>query len=277
MSEKPKPHDRSKAILRLLTAHQALSFSALKHLMKPEPTGKQLQEALSILKRKKVVERMHFGYFASASYYRIAEPYNSNLGVGQIHWSNLIHNDACALTTESLRVKFPDAQFISESRVAKCEQLRSVLGFSEGMRDALPDVLMILPSRKPSRRSTHIALEIERTVKSGKRIKHKLKHYGARTRLDGVAYLAPDPGVLSVISSHYQMLVANQANRISHYKHHFLLTALHPTTRELEIREVKNSIAEAVSIEHWIQRLRSTEMFERRDSTFFGTGGRVPE
>jgi hypothetical protein len=277
MSGKPRPNDRSKSILRLLTTHQALSFSALKHLMKPEPTGKQLQEALSVLKKRKVVERMHFGYFASASYYRIAEPFASTLGIRQIHWSNLIHNDACALTTELLRAQFPDAQFIPESRVSKCEQLRSVLGFCDGMKDVLPDVLMVLPSPEPSKRPTHIALEIERTVKSSKRIKHKLKHYGARTRLDGMAYLAPDAGVLSVINTHYRTLVSNQASRISHYKYHFMLTALYPTTRNLEIRETRNSNEEPVSIERWIQKLRTTEMSERSDSAFFGTGGRVPE
>lgn len=267
---------RGNEVIRLLAVHEALSFGAIRRLIEPPMTEKRLHCAIRALVEKRIVARRPFAlYGGTAMFYEIAEPFRGDLNIGKVHATMLMHNDIGGLTIEALRREFPSAQFVTERYIPKNAHLRNVMRYHGGARDALPDILMVLPGRD-GRRDTYIALEIERFSKCTKRLLHKLGRYGARTVIDGVAYLAPDNNILKAVTDRYQIMIANKATRIRHYKDHFLVTCQHPTKKTLEFKDPRNAAGEPVSLIDWIHKLSSTQMSERSDRAWLGPGGVPP-
>lgn len=267
---------RGDEVLRLLATHEALSFGALRSLTEPPITEKKLRLALSRLSKKQIITRRRFDQFGgTAMFYEIAEPFRSDLNLGKVHSSMLMHNDVCALTVETLRRVFRHTSFVTEFKIPKDPSLVHVMKYQKGVRDSLPDILMVIPD-KTAQRSTFIAFEIERFTKSTKRLMRKLRRYGAGTLLDGVVYLAPERNILRVVADRYKLVVAEKAARIRHYKEHFLVTAGHPTKQMLGFKDPQNALGEAISLIDWIHRLSSTSMSERSDRAFLAGGGARP-
>ncbi len=148
--------------------------------------------------------------------------------------------------------------------------------FKKGTYDTLPDVLMILPS-ETGPEPTYIAVEVERSVKSVKRLAKKFSKYALRTKLDGVIYLSEDDNVLRTLSDRYQTDIAPTGLRVRHYKDHFLLTASCPTKQVFDLGNLRNSLNAPVSLNRWMHLLTTTPMLKRREIAFLESGGVRPD
>lgn len=263
--------------MRLLVRHEALSFGALRALMVPVISEKRLRDVLSRLIKRHLVRRRLFSLFGgSAVFFEIAEPFRSGLNIAPVHSSLLIHNDSCSLAVELLGREFPAASFVREHAIPRDEVLRTVMKFKKDTRDMLPDILMILPS-KTGQEPIYIAVEIERSVKSVKRLVKKFSKYALRTKLDGVIYLSEDDGVLTTLSDRYQTDIAPTGQRVRHYKDHFFLTARCPTKHVFDLGNLRNSVNTPVSLRQWIHLLTTTPMLKRREIAFLNSGGVRPD
>jgi hypothetical protein len=276
MSESPIPCSRSDAVVRLLGAHEALSFGALRTLIVPAISEKRLRTVLTRLIAGRVVKRRLFNLCGGrASYFEVADPLRSDRGIGTVHNSLLMHNDLCAFAAETLQRMFPGAVCVREHAIPTCAQLRSVMRYKPKSRDSLPDILLVLPAQ-PGGCAAFVAVEIERSVKSSKRLLKKFHKYASRTSLDGVLYLSEDEGVLTALRQRYQSEVAGQARRVGHYKNHFLLTAACPTKQRLEIAQARTSSNSAMSLTEWMRVLTSVKLPDRRDEHFYCRGDDRP-
>ncbi len=272
-----RPNVRGAELMRLLGRHEALSFGALQVLMVPAISEKRLRDVLSRLIKRRLVRRRLFNLLGgSAVFFEIAEPFRSSLGIAPVHSSLLIHNESCSLAVELLSRKFPAARFVRERAIPRNEVLRTVMKFKKGTYDTLPDVLMILPS-ETGPEPIYIAVEIERSIKSVKRLVKKFSKYAIRTKLDGVIYLSEDDGVLTSLAGRYQADIVPTGLRVKHYKDHFFLTASCPTKQVFELGNLRNSVNASVSLSRWMHLLRTTPMLKRREIAFLDSGGVRPD
>ncbi len=267
------PNIRGEQVIRLLTIHGALSFGALRQILTPPITEKRLRDVLArLVKSGMIRRRLIHQDGGSASYYDIAEPHRSDLGLPTVHSFLLTHNDLCVLAVELLRKSFPEANYVREHDIPRTKEYRNVMKYENGTRDALPDMLMVIRPHA-NEGATYIAIEIERSTKSTKRLLKKFSKYGARTLLDGIIYLSEDLRVLSALTSRYQAGGAGRALRVRHYKDHFFLVAGCPTKRLFEVSNPRNSLDRPVSLISWIHTLATTPMAKRRDAAFPDSGG----
>lgn len=273
MTAATRPNIRGEQVIRLLTIHGALSFGALRRILNPPITEKRLRDVLARLVKSGLIRRrLIHQNGGSASYYDIAEPQRSDLCLPTVHSFLLTHNDLCALAVELLRKSFPEASYVREHDIPRTKEHRNVMKYENGTRDALPDVLMVVPPHA-SGGATYIAVEIERSTKSTKRLLKKFSKYGTRTLLDGVLYLSEDVRVLSALASRYQLSAAHRSLRVRHYKDHFFMVAGCPTKQLLEFSNPRTSLNRPVSLHSWIHTLVSTPMSKRRDAAFPDSGG----
>jgi hypothetical protein len=272
-----RPNVRGAELMRLLVKHEALSFGGLQTLMAPTITEKRLRDVLARLIKRRLVRRRLFNLFGgSAVFFEIAEPIRSDLHIASVHSSLLIHNESCSLSVERLGRGFPSARFVREHAIPRDEVLRTVMKFKKGTYDTLPDVLMILPS-ETGPEPIYIAVEIERSVKSVKRLVRKFSKFALRTKLDGVIYLSEDEGVLTTLAARYQKDIAPSGLRVKHYRDHFFLTASCPTKQVFELENLRNSVNAPVSLKDWMRLLATTPMLKRRENAFLDSGGVRPD
>jgi hypothetical protein len=259
---------RAEEILKLLVTHEALSFPALRALMPNPVSDSRLRKLLDGLVREGSVRKRLFklstGHFA---FFEPGEHPGQNSGPGSIHSSRLIHNDLCAFAAETLRRQYPTSVCVREHEIPRHEKLREVMRYLPGSRDSLPDLLLLVPTDHPSG-PVFVAVEIERSAKSSKRIQQKLYKYAARTRLDGVIYLSEEPRVLATMRLRYSKDIASRARRVSHYRTHFLITAHCPTKHLLDFANARNSMDAPVSLADWMRLLSTKSMSDRRDLVF---------
>jgi hypothetical protein len=255
-------------IVQLLGKHEALSFGALRALVVPDISETRLRTVLNRLIKGGVVNRRLFNHCGGrASFFEIAEPLRSDRGIGSVHNALLIHNDLCAFAAEALQRLIPDAVCIREYAIPTSSQLQRVMNYQPKARDSLPDILLVVPAQ-PGGRTAYVAVEIERSVKSFKRLLKKFHKYSSKTSLDGVLYLSEKDGVLATLRQRYHFEVANRAKRVGHYKSSFFLTAVCPSTQKLELRHARTSADACVSIKEWMRVLATVELPDRRDELF---------
>lgn len=267
---------RADEVIRLLAAHEALSLGALQALVVPAISEARLRKVLSGLVQEGVVNRrlFHLGG-GKAVFFEIADPLRSDRGIGSVHNSLLIHNDLCAFAVEALQRMHPEAICVREYSIPRSKALCDIMNYEEKSRDSLPDILMALPGEVGGK-PVFIAVEIERSVKSTKRLLKKFGKYASRTCLDGVLYLSDDERVLSALRQRYQDGMAGRALRISHYKENFFVTAACPSKQVLRFERAQNSAGTPVSLTDWTRGLRRTSLLERRDESSWPWGGVRP-
>lgn len=275
MESTQRPNVRGKEVLRLLTTHEALSFGALQALMRPAISARRLRDVLGRLSKSRLIRQRLFKLNdGSASFYEIAEPFRSEIGISPIHSSLLTHNDSCSFTASLLMEEFPEARLFREHCIPRNDELREAMQYERKTPDSLPDILIALPTTHRTRKAM-IAVEIERSKKSTARMLKKIRKYAFRTRLDGVFYVSEDQAVLEAINARYRQSTHAESNRIGHYRDHFLITGKCPTRQNLAFMDVSNSAGKPVSLIDWIRTLITVEKDDRRDATFFEVGPRL--
>jgi hypothetical protein len=276
MTSKIISPERAMNVVRLLELHDTLSIGALHKMMDSPISSVQLRKIVAAMLKEGMLKRRHFQFFGgSQSFYQLARTDSSRSFHPGVSNARLIHNDLCAFAAEVLRRTCPKAIIVRERAILQSKTLKSLLHFSDDYDDALPDVMMVIPSESGVQ-PIYVAVEVERSLKSNRRINKKFDKYASKTGLDAVIYLSESNCVLNGLRQRYLKRVANRAKRISHYKHHFFMTALAPTRQTLAITGMKNANGDAVSLKHWLQGLSRLPLPLRRDGVAHQWSGVAP-
>lgn len=251
--------------MTLLAEHGPMSTFGLLAVIHPTIQRKQLNKALKRLIDKKIVQKRFDKMFGDRGvFYELSEDYRHGHPGGRVEF---LHNQASSLVIERYKRLFPDMEFVRDYRYEGHAGVRKTLLSDVKDRESIPDFMMITTSKTDSQPIT-IGVEIERFHKSRTRIVQKLNKLARGTKLDGLIYLCPGGSLSHRIELIFESRILQRADRISDYGQHFLLLSedLDPPT--YEIKAVRNTSDQLVSLEKWVQVLRETKLHSRRDSDF---------
>lgn len=128
-------------------------------------------------------------------------------------------------------------------------------------------MILFVPRRNRSGQIA-VAVEVERHVKSDKRLRAKLAKYASRSLLDGLIYICERDAILERLRQVYFSPSMGRLQRIQHYHENFFLFAYSNAYRfDGDIR-MRNAGLHDVWLQMWITHLASTIREDRRDKTF---------
>ncbi len=280
MAKKIGMHQRAKQILQLLKIHGPLSCKSLMQMIEPTIANRKLREALQRLRKRKLIEKRFERIFGGRGvFYNLAQSDESltelsnYLGITvyelkQPHFSHrvLIHSEYCALWTHVLSKMFPEAQIVRDFEFQNSSDAEKIMLASARELDLHPDLLLVFP-KTDAQEEVAIAVEIERTPKTVKRLKHKLKKYANGTHVDGVIYLCDTEQIKNSIARVYESKSLQQSKRIGHYSENFLLFGNALSIHTEPFAEMFNSRFKTVFLPAWVSYLQETRFNSRRDST----------
>jgi hypothetical protein len=265
-------------IRRALKDCSPTTIDMLHQLIKPQIPKKNLRQALGILRRKGEVDMLvgshqtFYYQFSQALPVRkkLAKDLNcdpNDLIQPLLRRQDWFHNQWCQLWSGIIKQAFPDVQIIREHDIGSNEIAREVLLVNERDIDLLPDFLVMFPQTEKSE-AVSIAFEIERTRKSDKRILRKFRKYLNETKIDGLIYICDSGRLSETIRMLYQEKLLANAYRVKHYGDHFFLFSDSMSAGSQPLNRFFNAKAEAVSLDHWCNRLLATKRNLRRDAQF---------
>lgn len=281
MSGNIKPHERGPQLLRILGSHGPLSIRGLSAIVSPPIARRKLRESLKRLEAKKYVTRLNDKVFGgSGIFYRlnndrlILKEITSELGLPEnefdmlgIRHPELLHTESCAVLAHRLQQQFPKALVIRDLYFSRYPEIQNILLASEDEYEKRPDILIFCKT-SDGLKEIVVAVEIERTQKSEKRLYEKLKKYAVGTTLDGVIYFCLDDSIANTLRQIYQSQVLKQALRVNQYGDNFLLLGHNSSAQFHTLHDVTNSAGKNVAVDMWITHLCSTSIHDRRDVSF---------
>jgi hypothetical protein len=269
---------RGKDILNLLLKHGPLSFSALDRMLVPKMKKKRLKEAILRMKRKGYITSRLVG--DNKTFYQFSQqPEKRSVTANYLgcHPKDLVqllssrrnwlHSEGCEFWIFHLAILFPHAKIIRETDFVDNLLAQRIMLIDKNELELRPDFLLVFP-KTDEEQLVAIAVEVERSRKSNRRLIAKLNKYANKTLVDGLLYICETDGLVETIRLLYKNKVLDRAHRIKHYANNFFLfsdainTHCDPTTL------VYNSNQEPVSLLNWISYLKSTKRNFRRDNEF---------
>jgi len=281
MSEAIRPFDRQKLFLNLLRVHGPLSVRTLRKLIVPTMSIRSIQLVLKRLQERKLVGRRtdelpeNVGAFYQLKLTTEAIPEIAKiLGVSVsdvkstgVRNRELFHSQDCAIWSDYLEALFPDARIYREHHFSDYESIRRALISSAADVELRPDIIL-QADKAEGNGAINIAIEIERTRKTHRKLLNKLKKFATSTLLDGVVYISDKDGIKDTLRRLYKGNIVSGAGRIRQYGDHFILFSpgfLKHTDRDPYL---VNTELQNVSFKKWVQILSSTERQLRRDFKF---------
>ncbi|MBX9767611.1 MAG: hypothetical protein K2X47_10105 [Bdellovibrionales bacterium] len=222
-----KQQPRGMQILKILGEHGSLSVRGLSEIVKPAMARRKLQECLQRLTQKRYVTKRNDTLFGgTAVFYQLT---SDKLLLAQIAlitdmdlekfpppkiWSaELLHSESCAVLCEKLKPEFPSWKVIREFHFHHYPRIKNILLESDPDTRESPDMLMSLKIAS-GRPSINVAVEVERTQKSERRIREKLHKYASESRLDGVIYFCEDDSIGNRLRLIYKSKISERNLRI---------------------------------------------------------------
>lgn len=281
MAEVINKYVRGKQIIHLLKTHGPLPYRTLKRMIEPAMTKDKLLKALKRLQKKNYVERRFENVFSGRGvFYNLCQQEETlkemaefmsvevdELKQPHFRHRELLHSECCALWVHVLMKMFPEANIVRDFDFQNSKSAEKVMLTSAQELDLHPDLLLIFPESK-SQNEIAIAVEIERTPKTVRRLRQKLKKYANGTHVDGVIYLCDTQHITNSIFKVYSEKPLQDSKRVGHYSDNFLLFGDSLSIHTERFLELFNSRFKAVFLPNWITYLRDTRLNSRRDSNF---------
>ena len=274
------PFDRAIQILGLLARHGPLSVRGLQTLLEPPIKRRRLREVLQRWRDKGILYQRYDRIFGdSAVYHGITQkPMGRSLAAQvlaispdklcQPHFRHveLIHSEACAIWSERFRRLFPESLVLREHQFWDNPVVKRKLLLGEDTSDQLPDIIIMSAGQDGS--TVAAGVEIERSIKSEKRLVYKLRKYAVKTHLDGVIYLCDKKTIADRLKLVYTSKILESALRIKHYGLNFLL--LSEGTLDAKTKEpvMYNAALQRISLRDWLRTLNENKIRSRRDAAF---------
>lgn len=279
MTYKVRPYERQPQVLRILLEHGPLSARGLAACLDPPVGERALRYILQRLYRHEILARRH-DKVTGRVFHQIAQNPRARIWAGEIlgkapdllkqpqfRHAELLHSENCAAWCELLRHLFPTAFVRRDYQLPTDREAQAVLLSRGEEQELMPDILLTVPIGE-GRSRIAIALEIERTAKSRKRLTRKLRKYADQTRLDGLIYVCSTASLRDKLVQVYKEKIAEKSLRISHYATNFFLFADGAMSRSRSELLMFNSAMEDVSLQDWMHTLAATKAGNRRDSIF---------
>ena len=276
-----KKHERAKQIIQLLIAHGPLSFRALQRLIEPYINKRRLLDALKRLQRRGFVNRRFERLFSGRGILYNLVQYDealaelsefmglpvSKLKQPHFRYKELLHSECCALWVDAFQRLFPEVEVIRDFEFKDSPKAEQIMLVSADELDLHPDLLLVFP-KKGDQKEIALAVEIERSFKSVKRLRQKLRKYANGTHIDGLIYLCDSRYIANSISKVYETKPLQTSKRVGHYSENFLLFGDADSIHTKSFLEMCNSRLKTVFLPSWITYLRDTRLNSRRDSKF---------
>jgi transcriptional regulator CtsR len=279
---KIKKHQRAQQILLLLKKHGPLSCKSLLQMIEPKIAYKKLREALQRLQKRNLVDKRFDRLFGGKGvFYNLAQTDEALQDLSQYtgipvdelkqpHFRHreLLHSECCSLWSHVLSKMFPEVQIIRDFEFQNSSTAERIMLSSAQDLELHPDLLLIFP-KVTTHEEIAIAVEIERSPKTVRRLKHKLKKYANGTHVDGVIYLCDTNEIRNSIAKVYESKAMQQSKRIGHYSENFLLFGDALSVHTEQFVEMFNSRFKTVFLPSWVNYLQQTRFNSRRDSQTF--------
>ena len=271
-------YTRSREVMRLLSLYGPLHLSTIQHLIQPDIQREKLREVLLRLLRKDFIsKRVEKLGAQGAIYYQItsceitlklvAKFMNASIDeLRQPYFrrAELLHSQFCAIWADKLKRLYPNALIVPDYKMAQNNEAKKLLQLSFQEKDIYPDLLLVFP-KKDIKPSVGIAVEIERTRKSSKRLLKKISKYTNRTLIDGVLYVCEKENISSIIMGIYKSKVMPKSYRIQHYEKNFFMFSYSICIDKIPNDEMFNGDSKSVLFPNWIKYLREVSHYERED------------
>lgn len=268
-----------KDILRLLAEYSPLTIEMISKMLEPTPRKKSVRKAVGVLRKRELVDmvvgngKTFFYQLHQSSPNRKAVELKlaGNQSITQrplLRKQEWVHNEWSDFWALIVKRAFPEVQIVREHDIDSHEIAKSILRHDGEELDLMPDLLLIFPATSADQQKVSIALEIERTRKSNKRIQRKLKKYIFETHLDGLIYICDSGRLSETIRMLYEQKTIERAHKKSGYANNFFLFSDSMSAGANPLETFYNAAGQSTSLHNWIPTLRSTKMTLRRDLKF---------
>ena len=236
-----RPATRQAEVLSLLARYGVMDIATLTQLLDHAPSQSTIREVLSTLKKKQLIKcgTLKIGGTPS-NYWQLSKDKSaierilaitglsaSKLRLKSCHWSQFPHENLCTLFQASIEKQMPSVIVLREA-ANDFSKLPDHL-ISERIKENgyLPDLCLGIPVFDPPDANTPkfyrwVAVEIDRTNRSKKRIAARTNIYSRHTAFNGLLYLMPDERMASQLSKIYDTRGARDSLRIEKGKKSFL-------------------------------------------------------
>lgn len=278
MPVKMKCHMRAGELVGLLKVYGPFSFRALSDLVDPPAHPKRLHDSLVRLYRKGIIQKRMERTLGDRVFYQIVQDSTDRIKAARIlkcapedlhqphfRYRELLHTESCGLWAHKLRQVFPEATIIRDYEFAQSNEAQEAMLTDGADKDLTPDILMILPKTAKSPK-IRIAVEVESTRKSTKRLRLKLRKYALKTITDGVIYLCEPDGLKDSIAGIAQDKVLASAERVKHYGNYFFMFLIDAWPVKEVVPNLVSFGFQDVPLNRWIMFLQSHETNFRRNS-----------
>lgn len=283
---RPAAYSRRLQIIKLLYQHGPLTAAAIQNLIQPAMQRRRVNDALMRLTDSGIVSKRFHGMplHGSGQFYQLSskEKFRCELadyvGVARnsfrapmIRNQELYHSLTCAYVAESLGRIFPDAEVIRDLRLREHHIAEDILLMDpKDLETVLPDIILCFYDEK-DKEEIFVAVEIELSRKSHKRIRDKLRAYSLGTKIDGMIWLCGEEVSAETIKRIWRSMKKEIISQSYGYRDFFTLfleghKPLFPDER------MATATGWSCKLNDWIHVLRANETSKRTDELFQTTG-----
>ncbi len=238
---------RQVEILRLLAKYGILGIVTIRTLLKEVVTMAQLRETLQGMDKRGLVCRVLFNSGGTPmSYWMLPEEESVQgkalqaTGLNEkflrrkiVRYTHAPHEGICTLVQASLERQMPKL-WIAREATSSFDNLPShLLSIRAKEKGYKPDLCVGIPSERndPTRTTTSfrwIAVEVDRSYRSHKRLAQRLNVYTKHTAFSGLLYLMPTVGTQAILQRIYDTRGGKDTLRLHGTSNAFLAIATVP-------------------------------------------------
>ncbi len=242
-----RPPTRQNEILTLLARYGVMSTTTLTQLMSSKISDSWLRESLYILQKRNLVRRGTILLRGRPSQYwtlgnspKIMEHTMQRTGLNEsqmrdksAHWSSFPHEDLCTIFQASVERQMPSVCILRESTNNFKTLPDHLLSERVKQNGYIPDMCLGIPTRFSKAPISDkgyrwIAVEIDRTHRSHKRMAARANIYTRHTSFAGLLYFMPDERSAHLVTKIYRSRGAASSSRITGGTDSFLATSCVP-------------------------------------------------
>lgn len=279
MDDRILPGARRVQILQVLHEHGPLPLRTLGRLIQPTMSERRLQDAVKRLYKKGwVIRKYSSAPNNSGHYYQNSQRKDSRRLIAKLlnlnsdlliqpHFrgQELQHSEVCAVWSDWFRRKFHSAVVIRDFQFDQNPLVQKLLMTEQQTWELKPDFVVLLPA-SDGKVAVSVAVEIERTRKTKKRLVRKLGKLASGTLFDGVIYLCDKDALSDNLEHVYSSKVRASAMRIKHYGANYFLFGRTCSSVKTNDLELTNADGQGIKLKDWISFLSSQPLRMRRDA-----------
>lgn len=241
---------------------------------------KKLRRALDRLREKRLIECRR----SDRTYYFISQAPRARSECSQLiggmpddflqpllKRSDWHHQELCEYWKFKLQQVFPTSIIVRDREIFSHNLGSRIMMADREGYDLFPDLLLVMPN-ECDERTVSVAVEIERTRKSNKRLIRKLKVYSTQTHVDGLLYICDSGRLADTIRQLYDQRTQAGYHRGRHYSEFYFLFSDAIETADEPLSRIFSARGQRVVLDQWMRTLLDTKWTLRRNEMFAGGG-----